>query len=172
MAVDARPAHRADHHHRGGTLIYWALANTNEQQRVTGPFADTSIWSIPRTRERWPESIERFVSEAAATAMDLAQLSTHISALRRLLAAKIEQQGTFFKKQLAGLDEFGGARSRGRPSAARGNARRATTRRKPAPKYQSNKNPRMKWTWRGMLPVWMREEMKGTKLRKENFLIK
>jgi DNA-binding protein H-NS len=43
---------------------------------------------------------------------------------------------------------------------------------KPKPKYQSKKNKSLKWTGRGMLPVWMREEMKGTKLTKDSFLIK
>jgi DNA-binding protein H-NS len=39
-------------------------------------------------------------------------------------------------------------------------------------KYQSKKNKSMKWSGRGVLPVWVREEMKGTKLTKESFLIK
>jgi len=49
---------------------------------------------------------------------------------------------------------------------------RTKKRRKPAPKYQSKKNKSLKWTGRGMLPVWMREEMKGTKLTKQDFAIK
>jgi len=49
---------------------------------------------------------------------------------------------------------------------------RAGTRAKPEPKYRSKKHPRLKWTGRGMTPVWMREEMKGTKLKREDFLIK
>src|SRR6185503_6146511 len=32
---------------------------------------------------------------------------------------------------------------------------------KPKPKYQSKKNKSLKWTGRGVTPVWMREEMKG-----------
>jgi DNA-binding protein H-NS len=43
---------------------------------------------------------------------------------------------------------------------------------KPAPKYQSKKDKSLKWTGRGMLPTWMRQEMKGTKLTKEDFAIK
>ena len=43
---------------------------------------------------------------------------------------------------------------------------------KPKPKYQSKKNRSLKWTGRGLMPVWMREEMKGTKLTKDSFLIK
>jgi DNA-binding protein H-NS len=31
---------------------------------------------------------------------------------------------------------------------------------------------RLNWTGRGMTPVWMREEMKGAKLTKDDFLIK
>jgi hypothetical protein len=40
-------------------------------------------------------------------------------------------------------------------------------RRKPKPKYRSKKNLRLKWTGRGMLPICMRDEMKGTKLTKK-----
>ena len=40
------------------------------------------------------------------------------------------------------------------------------------PKYQSKKNKSLKWSGRGVTPVWMREEMKGTKLKKEDFAIK
>jgi DNA-binding protein H-NS len=39
-------------------------------------------------------------------------------------------------------------------------------------KYQSKKNKSIKWSGRGMTPIWMREEMKGTKLKKDDFLIK
>jgi DNA-binding protein H-NS len=48
----------------------------------------------------------------------------------------------------------------------------AGSRVKPEPKYQSKKDKSLKWTGRGLMPRWMREEMKGTKLTKENFLIK
>ncbi|MFL6796206.1 MAG: H-NS family nucleoid-associated regulatory protein [Xanthobacteraceae bacterium] len=44
--------------------------------------------------------------------------------------------------------------------------------RKVAPKYRSRKNPKLTWAGRGATPLWMREEMKGTKLKKDNFLIK
>jgi DNA-binding protein H-NS len=44
--------------------------------------------------------------------------------------------------------------------------------RKVAPKYQSKKNPKLKWSGRGATPIWMRNEMKGTKLKKDSFLIK
>jgi DNA-binding protein H-NS len=35
--------------------------------------------------------------------------------------------------------------------------------------YQSRKNPELRWSGRGLLPRWMRAEMKGTKLTKEDF---
>jgi DNA-binding protein H-NS len=43
---------------------------------------------------------------------------------------------------------------------------------KAKPKYRSKKNKSLKWSGRGMTPVWMRDEMKGTKLKKDDFLIK
>jgi DNA-binding protein H-NS len=49
---------------------------------------------------------------------------------------------------------------------------RAGKRAKRKPKYQSKKDKSLKWTGREMTPVWMRHEMKGTKLKKDDFLIK
>ena len=37
--------------------------------------------------------------------------------------------------------------------------------------YQSRKNPQLRWSGRGLLPRWMREEMKGTKLTKDDFRV-
>ena len=45
------------------------------------------------------------------------------------------------------------------------------SRRKATPKYRSRKDPKTVWSGRGVTPVWMREEMKGTKLKKDDFLI-
>jgi DNA-binding protein H-NS len=39
------------------------------------------------------------------------------------------------------------------------------------PRYRSKKDPSVTWSGRGVLPKWMREEMKGTKLSKEDFRI-
>ena len=38
-------------------------------------------------------------------------------------------------------------------------------------RYRSRKDPALGWSGRGLLPRWMREEMKGTKLKKEDFLV-
>jgi DNA-binding protein H-NS len=60
----------------------------------------------------------------------------------------------------------------GRPGLSRAARRYVTQRPEGRPKYQSKKDPKLKWSGRGATPVWMRNEMKGTKLKKENFLIK
>ena len=39
------------------------------------------------------------------------------------------------------------------------------------PRYRSKKDPKLLWSGRGALPRWMRDEIKGTKLTKEDFLI-
>jgi DNA-binding protein H-NS len=56
--------------------------------------------------------------------------------------------------------------------AGNGTAGRKGKRAKAKPKYQSKKTKSLKWSGRGMTPVWMRDEMKGTKLKKNDFLIK
>ncbi len=37
--------------------------------------------------------------------------------------------------------------------------------------YRSKKDPSLGWSGRGLLPRWMRAEMKGTKLKKQDFLV-
>ena len=104
--------------------------------------------------------------------MDVAQLSSHIDTLRKLLAAKIEQQRAFFERQLAGLGGYTNGGRAAASNAERVSRPRAGARKKPAPKYQSKKDKSLKWTGRGMTPVWMRDEMKGTKRKKDDFLTK
>ncbi|MBV8836494.1 MAG: H-NS histone family protein [Alphaproteobacteria bacterium] len=48
---------------------------------------------------------------------------------------------------------------------------RRRQRAKPKPKYRSKKKRSLKWSGRGLMPAWMREEMKGTKLKKDDFLL-
>ena len=43
---------------------------------------------------------------------------------------------------------------------------------KVAPQFRSKKDPNVVWSGRGALPRWMKEEMKGTNLKKESFRIK
>lgn len=44
--------------------------------------------------------------------------------------------------------------------------------RKVSPKYRSRKDRNLTWAGRGATPLWMRNEMKAGKLKKEAFLIK
>jgi DNA-binding protein H-NS len=125
-----------------------------------------------KRRGRPPGSKNKSKFAGSAAKMDVAQLSSYIAALRSTLAAKVEQQREYFERQLAALGSHSNGRSGRTLSAARGTKPRTGRRAKPQPKYQSKKDPKLKWTGRGMTPVWMRDEMKGTKLKKENFLIK
>jgi DNA-binding protein H-NS len=103
--------------------------------------------------------------------MDVGQLRDYIANLESTLAAKVQQQREFLEGQLAGLQIYASNKA---GAAVRAVMRVPNTRKraKAKPKYQSKKHKRLKWSGRGMLPTWMREEMKGTKLMKDDFLIK
>jgi DNA-binding protein H-NS len=103
--------------------------------------------------------------------MELGQLRSYIDSLQAILAKKIARQRAVFEAELAALSGYGSsaAARRGRPPKATTAVR---TRAKAKPKYQSKKKPSLKWSGRGIAPVWMRNEMKGTKLKKDDFLIK
>ena len=103
--------------------------------------------------------------------MDVGQLRDYIAGLESKLAAKVNQRREFLEGQLAGLQIYASNKA-GAAVRAVMRVPNARKRAKAKPKYQSKKNKSLKWSGRGMLPVWMREEMKGTKLKKENFLIK
>jgi DNA-binding protein H-NS len=124
-----------------------------------------------KRRGRPPGSKNKVTAGKSVATMDVGQLHAHIAGLRKTLAAKIEQQRAYFEGQLASLGALGSS-SGSRGVRAGASNPRAGRRRKPEAKYRSKKNARPKWTGRGMLPVWMRDEMKGTKLKKEHFLIK
>jgi DNA-binding protein H-NS len=103
--------------------------------------------------------------------MEVGQLRDYIGELEKTLAAKVQQQREFLEGQLAGLQIYASNKA---AAAVRTVMRvpRTGKRRKAEPKYQSKKNKSLKWSGRGMLPIWMREEMKGTKLTKQDFAIK
>jgi DNA-binding protein H-NS len=89
--------------------------------------------------------------------------------LRSKIDVKLGEHKLTLQKQLErlGLPDAGIAHSKG------GNRGfRKTKGRKVPAKYRSRKDPKLTWAGRGATPIWMREEMKGTKLKKENFLIK
>ena len=107
----------------------------------------------------------------SVTTMDVGQLREYISQLEATLAAKVQQQRDYLQGQLDGLQIYANNKA---GAAVRAVMRlpKAGKRRKPEPKYQSKKNKSLRWTGRGMLPIWMRDEMRGTKLTKDDFLIK
>jgi DNA-binding protein H-NS len=102
--------------------------------------------------------------------MEVGQLRSYIADLEGVLAAKIQQQREILEGQLAELQGYVSSKAAGVVRTVL-RVPRTGTRAKPKPKYQSRKNKGLKWTGRGMLPTWMRDEMKGTKLTKEDFLI-
>ena len=103
--------------------------------------------------------------------MDIGQLRQYIEKLQAALGKKVSEQRAYFEAKLSELTGIGAPRRRGRPPGSGGTAKKKGTRRKATPKYRSKKDPKLLWSGRGVTPVWMREEMKGTKLTKDDFLI-
>jgi DNA-binding protein H-NS len=105
--------------------------------------------------------------------MDIGQLRQYIAKLQSTLSKKVSEQRAYFEEKLSELTGFGAPKKRGRPAGSgSAGAKRKGTRKKATPKYRSRKDPKVLWSGRGVTPVWMREEMKGTKLKKDDFLIK
>jgi DNA-binding protein H-NS len=100
--------------------------------------------------------------------MDVGQLRQYIDRLEGVLKKKVSDQRAYFEEKLSELSGFASAKA-SRVMRAIGGKKQ--TRRKALPKYRSRKNPKTVWSGRGVTPVWMREEMKGTKLKKDDFLI-
>jgi DNA-binding protein H-NS len=124
-----------------------------------------------KRRGRPPGSKNKASIKGSVTKMDVAQLRDYISNLQETLAARIQQQREFFESQLAGLQVY----ANNKAGAAVRTITRVPNMRKRAPappKYRSKKHKRLKWSGRGLMPIWMREEMKGTNLTKDDFLIK
>jgi DNA-binding protein H-NS len=103
--------------------------------------------------------------------MEVGQLRALINDLESLLAKRVQQQKEILEGHLAELQGYVSARAAGVVRTVM-RVPRSGKRAKAQPKYQSKKNPVMKWSGRGMTPIWMREEMKGTKLKKDDFLMK
>jgi DNA-binding protein H-NS len=101
--------------------------------------------------------------------------TNELIAMRGKIDAELASRRKDLESQLASLsggdDPFPLRKKNGLASATLKTGRKGK-RGKAKPKYQSKKKKSLKWSGRGLMPVWMREEMKGTKLKKENFLIK
>jgi DNA-binding protein H-NS len=102
--------------------------------------------------------------------MEVGQLRAHIDNLQKALAKKVSEQRAYFENQLSQLGGYVSKKTSATVKAV--SPGRKGKRAKAVPKYQSKKDKSVKWSGRGMTPIWMREEMKGTKLKKEDFLIK
>ena len=103
--------------------------------------------------------------------MDIGQLRQYIEKLQAALGKKVSEQRAYFEAKLSELTGIGAPKRRGRPPGSGAGAKKKGTRRKATPKYRSKKDSKLLWSGRGVTPVWMREEMKGTKLKKDDFLI-
>jgi DNA-binding protein H-NS len=103
--------------------------------------------------------------------MEVGQLRQYIDRLENTLRQKVSEQRSYLESKLSELSGYASAKGSSLMRTVTGPAKKGT-RRKAAPKYRSRKNPKTVWSGRGMTPVWMRDEMKGTKLTKESFLIK
>lgn len=124
-----------------------------------------------KRRGRPPGSKNKKSTGKGVSTMDVAQLRAHIDSLRSVLAKKVNEQRSYFEGRLAELSGYVSNKATAAYKAVTPSKGRTGRRAKAAPKYQSKKDPKVKWSGRGMTPVWMREEMKGTKLKKDDFLI-
>jgi DNA-binding protein H-NS len=102
--------------------------------------------------------------------MDIGQLRQYIAKLEDVLGKKVSEQRAYLEEKLSELGGYASAKV-ARVGRVFGGAKKKGTRRKATPKYRSRKDPKVVWSGRGVTPVWMREEMKGTKLKKDDFLI-
>jgi DNA-binding protein H-NS len=93
----------------------------------------------------------------------LFELRDEVAAILSSKAAELQRQ----LARLGGGNSVGTGKRRGRPPGRRG-ALKGT---KVAPQFRSKKNPKLTWSGRGAMAGWMKEEMKGTKLKKEDFRI-
>jgi DNA-binding protein H-NS len=131
-----------------------------------------AVMARKKRRGRPPGSKNKKSIAKSVTTMDVGQLSAHIDDLQGVLARKVNEQRSYFESRLAELGGYVSKRASGAAKAVTPANGRSGKRAKAKPKYQSKRDKSVKWSGRGMTPVWMREEMKGTKLKKDDFLIK
>src|SRR4051794_189544 len=113
-----------------------------------------------KRRGRPPGSKNRKPVGKSITTMDVAQLRAHIEDLQSVLSKKVSEQRAYFEGQLAQLGGYVAKKASAAIKAVAPGNGKAGKRAKAKPKYQSKKDKSVKWSGRGMTPVWMREEMK------------
>jgi DNA-binding protein H-NS len=101
--------------------------------------------------------------------MDVSALLELRGKIDAILAGRRQE----LEAQLAAFESNGGGHVIVNPRTASPKVSNGKTgkRAKAVPKYQSKKDRSVKWSGRGMTPIWMRDEMKGTKLKRDDFLI-
>jgi DNA-binding protein H-NS len=90
--------------------------------------------------------------------------------LRDQVAAALSRKGEELRRQISRFTDGEKASTGRRPGRPAG-AGHALKGRKVPPKYRSKADPKLTWSGRGATPRWMRDEMKGTKLKKDDFAI-
>ena len=93
----------------------------------------------------------------------LLKLRDEIGAVLSSKASALQNQ----LSQLGGGNGVGTGKRRGRPPGRRSGLKGT----KVAAQFRSKKNPKLTWSGRGAMVGWMKDEMKGTKLKKEDFRI-
>ena len=104
--------------------------------------------------------------------MEIRELRAYIDGLQNTLAKKITEQRSYFERQLSDLGGYVSKKASSVSKAIVPGNGKTGKRAKAKPKYQSKKDKSVRWSGRGVTPIWMRDEMKGTKLTKDDFLIK
>jgi DNA-binding protein H-NS len=84
--------------------------------------------------------------------------------LRYAVSDALSRSATELRQQLSRLTD-GSAPHRGRRPGSTLKGRKVPS------KYRSRKDPKLTWSGRGATPRWMTAEMKGTKLKREDFAI-
>src|SRR3954466_8101047 len=135
------------------------------------PMIEVSMAKKAKRRGRPPGSKNKKSIGKSVATMDVAQLRVHIDSLQGILAKKVSEQRAYFEDQLSQLGGYVSKKASAAVKAVTPGGRPGK-RRKAKPKYQSRRNPSVKWSGRGMTPVWMRDEMNGTKLTRDSFRIK
>ena len=95
--------------------------------------------------------------------------SMSVAALLKMrddISEVLSRRASELKKELSQLTDWGSKAPKGQT------VRKGRKGKKVAPQFRSKKDPKVVWSGRGGTPRWMKDEMKGTKLKKENFRIK
>jgi DNA-binding protein H-NS len=97
--------------------------------------------------------------------MSYAELSELRSNVERMMLEKQSSERSALRQKMAEMAEAAGMSLDGLFGKGRkGNG-------SVAPKYRDPKNPENTWTGRGRMPLWMIAATKGSKAKKEDFLI-